>query len=111
MYNYQSFAIQQDLKRNRVMKSTFRVVLVLLVGVAIGFVVGGGSIDRAAKGQVAKEPPRAYAAPRYQLAAGNKSFTVLDTITGELWHSLNGDAPYKIADELPKLISDDANSK
>ena len=98
------------------MKSAFRIASLLFVGVAVGFVAGGGSINRAAIGQGVggngefdAVPPE----PRFQMttwatSTGTSSqhgCYILDTITGELWHANNGEAPTKLADEMPKATA------
>jgi len=85
----------------------------LFVGVAVGFVVGGGSINRAANGQGIGgngEFDAVNTEPRFQMATWAASTApgsrhgcyILDTITGEFWHASNGEAPIKLADEMPK---------
>lgn len=93
------------------MKSAYKVAIALLAGVALGFVMRGGSVDRAANGQAAARAPAAPAAntiPRFQMATwasaaepggARAGCYILDTITGELWHSSFGTAPVKIANE------------
>ena len=98
------------------MKFTFRVVSLLFVGVAVGFVAGGGSINRAANGQAIGgngEFDSVNTEPRFQMATWAASTGpgsqhgcyILNTITGELWHASNGEAPIRLADEMPKATA------
>ncbi len=98
------------------MTTAFRIGSLLFVGVAIGFVAGGGSINSAANGQAVggngefdSVPPE----PRFQMATWATSTApssqhgcyILDTITGELWNVNGGEAPIRLADEMPKATA------
>jgi len=92
-------------------KSAYWVAVALFIGVAVGFVAGGGSVDRTAKGQGIGGKESDWAEPRFQMATwatstppGSHGCYILNTVTGELWHAKNEDAPKKLANEMPKTI-------
>jgi len=89
--------------------------LLLLLGLVFGYVVGGGNLERTARGQAATPGPVAATSPlpfpRYMIQAwaygqhpnGAHGCYVVDTATGELWHASMSNPPVKLANEMPRL--------
>ena len=96
------------------MKSSHWSVVLLLLGLLMGFVVGsGGVMERKALAQAEKSAPAPQpSTPRYQISAwghgnqigaGSRGCYIVDTVTGELWHVAqdgSGGIPKKIGHQL-----------
>ena len=100
------------------MKSSHWAVVLLLLGLVVGFAVGGGVMDRHAMAQEKKGPvgvPPFESPPQpgrfqisawghgNQIGAGSRGCYIVDTVTGEMWHVAadgSGGIPKKICQKL-----------
>ena len=95
------------------MKSSNWAVVLLLLGLVVGFAVGGGAMDRSAIAQGEKGAAAQPLSSRFQISAygvgsgGGQASTrgcyIVDTMTGELWHVAvdgSGGIPKKIGQKL-----------
>lgn len=95
------------------MKSSHWGMMLVAVGLLIGWLVENGSSDVAAKAQAA--PPAVPALARFQISAwgmgypqppsaasgkGERGCYIVDTVTGELWHAAADGKPTKISEAL-----------
>jgi hypothetical protein len=82
----------------------------VIAGLAVGFVVGGGNVGKVARGQTPQDDAAGAIPFRFQLHAwahgsdnqGRHGCYILDTATGELWHSNMAGRPKKIGVDLAK---------
>src|SRR5258707_14923183 len=98
------------------MKTKLWPALFVLLGLAVGYFVEGGTIEKTARGQAAPPGPGLPANllpfPRFMIQAwaygqhpqGAHGCYVVDTATGELWHASMSNPPVKLANEMPKLL-------
>ena len=98
------------------MKSSHWAVVLLLLGLVVGFAVGGGVMERQAMAQAEKRVAAQTQTPRYQISAwgmgypklggngdGERGCYIVDTVTGEMWHVAadgSGGIPKKIGQKL-----------
>ena len=93
------------------MKSSHWAVVLLLLGLVVGFAVGGGVMERKAMAQGEEGAVAQPQTPRFQISAygaGSGATTtrgcyIVDTVTGELWHVAvdgSGGIPKKIGQKL-----------
>ena len=95
------------------MKSSHWAVVLLLLGLVVGFAVGGGVMERKALAQAEKAAPAPQpSTPRFQISAwghgnqigaGSRGCYIVDTVTGEMWHVAqdgSGGIPKKIGQKL-----------
>jgi hypothetical protein len=101
---------ENSLLKGPVMKTNPWPALLVLLGVVVGYFVGGGSFDKTARGQAPAAAAPVNAVARFQIQAwayGDGSHPsygcyIVDTLPGQLWHSAMGKPPKKVADELPR---------
>ena len=93
------------------MKSSHWAVVLLLLGLVVGFAVGSGVMERQAMAQAEKGTAAQPQTSRFQISAygagsgvtTTRGCYIVDTVTGELWHVTqdgSGRKPMKIGDRL-----------
>ena len=87
---------------------TSQCVVLLVVGLIVGFCVSGNATGPNANAQGI---PIAVPTPRFQVSAwaigagpgflGNHGCYIVDTVSGELWQTTASGKPLKVSDKLP----------
>ena len=87
------------MKTTNALAALIVVLLIALIGAVLNVAPVAAQVD-VEKVESVAAPERAQV-PRYQISAfgtnGLRSYYVIDTITGEIWYSVNGNAPQKQA--------------
>ena len=92
------------------MKSSHWAVVLLLLGLVVGFAVGGGVMERKAEAQGVpiRDLPARFQISAWGYAAATqvgapkaeRGCYIVDTVTGELWHAAADGQPKKISEKL-----------